>query len=439
MSPLLNAGNNICWRKSTLQLSGNSFVPYDEQSSTNTDNDLTEESDIRLEYEPLVIQESICVYLESEFKNTENSSKATESSFGSETGLNTAGKNASSESLQREFEDIRCTSQKLLIENGARSSSVSSDEHKRGIKRKSCKLSDFDGDANAHQLTMEDIYTQDKCPSTSSSDTCSPIHKRAATCKKVTSQVSSSVSPKSMDSRCKLENPSFYYYSTVPRVCDKLTALKDCTTENSLVNIMFVVIQVNDTREVQIKSGVSAGSFVAVSSLLVADESKSCFKLTLWREASRWNDKITPGDLAVATSIKVGKWREEYVGQTSFNSGFYNLHQPKTLLSSICLKLVSQERLNALVKWVQTEHPYFFVSSHVKRNVAFTEIPQLLDNTLVHFRGKLISIQRTSPLSSTYRFGGQQLTRITAGKQYYVTVSGNCIIMALFFTRLGMH
>ena len=399
------------WRKSALKLSGNSFVLCDQQSSNNRGDDLTEESDIRLEYEPLAIQESVYCYLESEFKSTESSSQPAESSFGFETGLLAADESSCKENLQKEFEGIRCASQRLLVENGAQSSSVSSNEDKRGVKRKNDKLLDFDCVNDAHQLTMDDIYTQDKLPS-SSSDSCSPINKTSK--KKMTSRVSTTVSPRCFDST----NGQSSFYPAVPRVCDKLTCLKDCTTENSLVNILFVVIQVNDTRDVQVKSGTSAGSFVAVSSLLVADESKSCLKLTLWREASRWTDKITPGDFAVATSIRVGKWRDEYVGQTTFNSGFYNLHQPKTILSDICLKLVSQERLDTFVRWVRSEHPYFFAVSRVKKNVEFTDIPQLRDNTLVHFRGKLISVHRTSPSSSTYRFGGQQLTKITAGKCY---------------------
>ena len=373
----------------------------EQQFCSNKGDELTEESDLRLEYEPLAVQESVCLYLESEFKNTEHTSQPTESSsFGFETGCHVAhSENVDAGNLQREFEDIRCASQRLLIENGARSSSMSSDEDKKAIKRKSDALGGFDCDTDTHQLTMEDVYTQEKFPSSSSSETCTPIHK----------EVSSSVK-QSVNHAGKLGNIA------VPKVCNTLTAFKDCNVENALVNILFVVIQVNDTREVQIKSGTSAGTFVAVSSVLVADESKPCFKLTLWREASRWTEKIMPGDFAVATSIKIGKWRNEFVGQTSFNSGFYNLHRPRRLLSNICLKLVSQERFNALVKWVRTEHPYFFGASTLKRKVEFTEIAQMLDNRLVHFRAKLISIHDSSPSSSTYHFAGQQLTKIIAGK-----------------------
>ena len=286
------------------------------------------------------------------------------------------------------------------------------------MKRKNDKLLNSDCETNAHQLTMEDIYTQDKCPSTSS-ESGSPAVTKATGSRQVKSRMEYNVTSKSLGSVHEAEYPLFS--STVPNVCDKLTRLKDCTTENSLVNIFFVVTQVNDIRDVQIKSGTNAGSFVAISSLLVADESKSCFKLTLWREASRWTDKITTGDLAVVTSIKVGKWRDEYVAQTSFNSGFYNLHQPKARLSSSCLRLVSQERVNALATWARSEHPYFFGAPCTKRKVQFTEIPHLHDNTLVHFCGRLMSVNRVSPTSSTYRFGDQQLTKIIAGKHYLLS------------------
>ena len=182
--------------------------------------------------------------------------------------------------------------------------------------------------------------------------------------------------------------------------------------------MLFIVTQVNDIRDVQVKSGVSAGNFVALSSLVIADDSKSCFKLTLWREASRWTEKINPGDFAVATAIKIGKWRDEYVGKTTFNSGFYNLHQPKATLSKGCLNLVSQVRLNSLVTWVRSEHSYLLTGDHLKKNVEFTEITHLHSNTLVHFRGKLISVHRASSSSNIYHSGVQQLTKISTGKQW---------------------
>ena len=393
----------------------------DQQSCSGCrDVELTNESDIRLEYDPLAIQESVCFYLESEFRNSESSSLLPKLSFAFDTECHSPD-NLSD--LQKEFEDIRSASQRLFADNSARSSSISSDDCYRGVKRKTNESQDYSCNSNTHHLTMEDVYTQDKNPSTFS-DSCSPINKttgRRKISKPMTSQGDANVSPTVVKHNACDPVNSLHDFA-VPRVCDRLTVLKECTQENALVNLLFVVIQVNDTRDVQVKLGVNAGSFIALSSLVVADESKSCFKLTLWREASTWANKISAGDFAVATSIKVGKWREEFVGQTTFSSGFYNLHQPKSLLSNNCLTLVSQGRLDALAKWARTEHPYLFAASlTIKRNVKFTQIPQLHDNTLVHFRGKLISVHRTSPSSSTYHFGRQKLTKIIAGECYCVS------------------
>ena len=167
-----NAGKH--WRKSTLQLSGNSFVVCDQQSCNGSrDVELTNESDIRLEYDPLAIQESVCFYLESEFRNSGSSSLPFEQSFRFDTECLSAD-NLSD--LQKEFEDIRSASQRLFVENSAQSPSISSDDSNRGVKRKTGEGQDFSCNSDTHHLTMEDVYTQDKNPSTFS-DSCSPINK----------------------------------------------------------------------------------------------------------------------------------------------------------------------------------------------------------------------------------------------------------------------
>lgn len=368
---------------------------------------------MRLEYDPLTIQESVYCYLESEFRGTDSSSvPITQSSLGFETRLsntqpNAAGNIEGGEPLQKEFEDLRCASQRLLAEHDSFSSRI---EDGRGLKRKRDKSPSCESKTDAHPLTMEDVYTQDKYLS-SSGNSKSPATTTQSKQIKLFSDPNLSPKPSNPDKKF-----GGFIMNTVPKVCDEITLLKDCTTENAIVNIVFIVIQVNHTRDVEIKSGANAGSFIAVSSILVADESKSCFKVTLWREASRWVDKVISGDFAVATGVKVGKWRDEYVGQTTFKSSFYNLHQPKSVLSFACLKLVSQERFNHLSGWARSEHPYLFTVSRVKKTVEFTEIAQLRDNTLVNFRGRVISVRRNST-ATTYRFGDQQLAKITVGKR----------------------
>lgn len=397
------------WRKSVVTVGENLLTSWSKQGECSSESDLTEASDIRLDYDPLAIQESVYYYLESEFNSNNSSSMpVTQSSFGFETALpNTAGNIEGEVPLQKEFEDLRCASQRLLAEHDTFSSSV---EDGRGLKRKRDKSPSCESMTDAHLLTMEDVYTQDIYLS-SSGKSRSPATTTQRKQIKLFSDPDLSSKPSDPDKEF-----GGFVMNTVPKVCDELTLLKDCTTENAIVNIAFIVVQVNHPRDVKIKSGANAGSFVAVSSILVADESKSCFKVTLWREASRWVDRVSAGDFAVATGVKVGKWRDEYVGQTTFKSSFYNLHQPKSVLSHACLKLVSQERANNLSGWARSEHPYLFAVSRVKKAVELTEIAQLRDNTLVNFRGKVISVCMNST-STTYRFGDQQLAKITVGKR----------------------
>lgn len=392
-------------------LSVKTFVcPWTKKTSfNNNEDDSTDDSNIMLEYEPLAIQESVHFYLESEFHSTESSSLLTaQSSFGFVTGMhNTTDEIENNEALQKEFDDVRCASQRLFVEHGSpRSIDTSSDEDRKSVKRKRDKGSSCECKTDEHQLTLEDIYTQDKYPS-NFSNSHSPVTTNRRKQVKILGTSFKSHKSSDIDKKCKN-----FALNTIPKVFNDLTPFKDCITENSVVNILFLVTQVNETRDVKIKSGTNAGSFVAVSSLLIADESKSAFKLTLWREASSWTDKICIGDFAVATGVKVGKWREEFVGQTTFKSSFFNLHQPETILSNACLRLVSQERFNSIFRWARSEHPYFFAVSRVTRTVEFTEMARLRDNTLVHFRGKVMSVHGTSA-SSTYRFGDQQLSKIT--------------------------
>ncbi|PFX29101.1 Protein FAM35A [Stylophora pistillata] len=411
----LNANNS--WKQTTLNLNENSIVVCDRKDYNHVE--LTDDSDVRLEYDPLAIQESVCFYLESEFKNYENfsSSSLTQScGFDAEFHI-TDDEHVSSNSdvLQKEFEGIRSASQKLLVDNSDESCNSSSgaiDHDSRGFKKKAEEYQNLHhADKRTHQLTMEDIYTQEIY--FSSSDSCSPVKKRSRIQSVVPISSLGSFNGSLQSDNISQEHGSSTCVLMVPRVSENLTLLRDCTKENSILNVLFVVTQVNDVRDVQIKSGINAGSFVALASLVIADESKSRFKLTLWKEASRWTEKITPGDFAIATSIKIGKWREEYVGQTTFNSGFYNLHQPKATLSKGCLKLVSQVRLDSLVRWVRSEHSYLLAGNNSKKNVEFTEITHLHDNTLVHFRGKLISVHEASSSSSTYRFDVQRLTKVS--------------------------
>ena len=91
-----------------------------------------------------------------------------------------------------------------------------------------------------------------------------------------------------------------------------------------------------------------------MSSMLLGDPTKAYFKFTLWREASNWVERISPGDVLFLTSniipllgdlftihdtfadIKLKVWKGETVGHTMMRSSILNLHWPKGTLPARC-------------------------------------------------------------------------------------------------------
>ena len=221
----------------------------------------------------------------------------------------------------------------------------------------------------------------------------------------------------------------------IPKVCDSLTNLVDCTIKDSVVNIFFVVLQVNPLQEIQIKSGINAGSFVSLSSIIGADESKSLFKITLWREAAYWTEKMNPGDFMIATSIKIQKWKQEFIGMTMSQTGFFNLHQPVKQLSSGWLRVVKQQRLNDLFEWTKIMHPdLIHPITKVKENVQFAKISDFRDEQIVHFRGLLIAVNIFTGSGNMFSLDVRHFSKITLGENLrFILICRNLVIMNLCF------
>lgn len=107
---------------------------------------------------------------------------------------------------------------------------------------------------------------------------------------------------------------------------------------------------------------VQAHQTVAMASLVVADPSLSHFKITLWREAAEWAERITAGDIVVfysepsssacyigfmcvcvfscamvtmsfsfRTGMRLKLWRGEVLSHTTMTSRVLNLHQIESL------------------------------------------------------------------------------------------------------------
>ena len=413
------------WKKSHLQFDGVKFVLPDDKSQE------SEESDLRLDYD-LNLQESLHFYLDSEFlgygSNVADSIAAAVQASDKNPDDNqrdVLSNNSENVDLQNEFMDINEASQRLILESLAPSSDLLEESAESGEESKVIEGLDKEKDSGfksmlTHPLTADNVYTQ-----ISESPSSLHVGSSSGSSNETVAKADAATSNSATKAHVQSFATQVKHIPVLPKISHQLSVLGDCTEKGSLVNIIFVVLQINATREIQIKSGLNAGQYVPLSSMLVADESKSYFKLTLWREASAWTEKILPGEFIVATSIQIGNWRSENVGQTTYRSNFYNLHQPKKPLSREWCQLVSQERLNQLILWTRQSHPYLFSSAQAKKEVVFKEIAELEDSMLVHFRGVLTAVTILSKVEGMYTFGNEQLPKIVLSK-YGVCCASLC-------------
>ncbi|XP_031561539.1 shieldin complex subunit 2-like [Actinia tenebrosa] len=431
--------------KTYLKFDGQKFVNDDEattqkdlkiQNSIRTDSEVSTSGGIVLDYEPELVQESVNSYLDQEFFQANQTTAFCNSLTRFESVL-TQDKVGSFDRLQREYEAVNFESQ-LLLRN-----SILDWPFSRGSSRVRAQSDELMLNDNTHQLTEDDVYTQvctreghddnnasflstHKSPplfSPATSETVAKGVEKETTNLEDTTVVGEpneapqeTAGPLQPDTSKTQTIVVSRHGCTLPNIFDKLTYLAQCNKLKDLVNICVIVLQVNPVREIQIKSGRNKGEYIPLSSIIVADVSKSHFKLTLWRQASRWTERIVPCDIIIATSIRIETWRNENIGQTTFHSCFYNLHQPVKPLSRDWLHLVSQERLNELLKQAGQDYGYLFRNTLPvdRQQVKFARISEMKNNTLVHFRGFLrkVEVMTNKSTDGTYKFGHQRLPKI---------------------------
>ena len=420
-----------CWTKHRFKFDGKILIPAkseNEDCGLSCYQNLTErdESETMLEYDISTstrqsgtgqVWPLLNLSLDSEFVESGvqgnfpdgSGGLCAEKSFIGDTG--SEGKMAAEErNAQAEFELITATSQRLMLQTQCyfdSDTSCSLSEPGCATNAKTlypdCIREDVKVDSATHRFTADDFYTQNW-----------PIDSQSTSVMLDSTSTTSATSERHSDSSKSSDNMT-EFRPTVPDVADRLTKLANCTQEDSIVNIFFIVIQVNPVREIKIKTGINVNQFVSLSSVLAADESKSLFKITLWREAARWTEKMNPGDLVDATGIKIQKWRDEFIGQTIYHTGFFNLHQPVNPLSPHWLRVVTQQRLNELIAWSKKEHHYLFRSKE-RAVVQFKKIDDLRDGEIVHFRGLLAAVNTFTGSKNAYSFGSRQLSRISLGE-----------------------
>uniref|UniRef100_A0A3B4WMM9 Shieldin complex subunit 2 first OB fold domain-containing protein n=1 Tax=Seriola lalandi dorsalis TaxID=1841481 RepID=A0A3B4WMM9_SERLL len=107
------------------------------------------------------------------------------------------------------------------------------------------------------------------------------------------------------------------------------TPLVRCHTPGVRYSVLVAVVHPCHLKEVQVKSGPSAGTSVPLASIVVIDQSDVEMKVVLWRRAAFWVLTVSPGDILLITGLQVNenRWSGETVLQSTFSSKLLSLGQ----------------------------------------------------------------------------------------------------------------
>ncbi|KAI4894272.1 hypothetical protein NFI96_016299 [Prochilodus magdalenae] len=181
------------------------------------------------------------------------------------------------------------------------------------------------------------------------------------------------------------------------------TLLSRCRNHGVHYSILVAVVHPWHLKEIKVRSGASAGSSVALASLIVTDQSGVEMKVMLWRTAAFWTLTVYPGDILLITGVTVheDKWRGETVLQSSYISRLLNLGQVTQDRTPQAPHNVNIHTLRTLCTHLYEKHP-LLVSLPLRtaqdlHSIPFTRLGSLRPDTLVH---ALLRVKHTRTIAA---------------------------------------
>ncbi|TRY90553.1 hypothetical protein DNTS_002671 [Danionella cerebrum] len=168
------------------------------------------------------------------------------------------------------------------------------------------------------------------------------------------------------------------------------TLLARCKTHGIRYAILVAVVHPCHLKEIQVKTGPSAGTSVPLATLVVTDQSDVEMKVVLWRTAAFWTLTVYPGDILLITdvSVHIDKWRSETVLQSSFTSKLLNMGQITRERIPIAPQNLNCHTLRGLCTHLCEKRPLLVSLPPHKpqdlNSIVFIRLGALHKDTLVH-------------------------------------------------------
>uniref|UniRef100_A0A3Q1BVS5 Shieldin complex subunit 2 C-terminal domain-containing protein n=1 Tax=Amphiprion ocellaris TaxID=80972 RepID=A0A3Q1BVS5_AMPOC len=220
------------------------------------------------------------------------------------------------------------------------------------------------------------------------------------------------------------------------------TLLARCDKAGVRYSILVAVVYPSHLKEVKVKSGPSAGTFVPLASIVVTDQSGVEMKVVLWRRAAFWTLTLSPGDLLLITGTEVheDRWRGETVLQSTFSSKLLNLGQITASTSPPVSQHVAARSLSSLCGFLREQRP--LLASLPRRppqdlsRLPYATLRSLRVNTLVH---ALLRVTHTHITESRSRSAVQLKAMVTVeqpgGQQGALLLWGSAVDWLPRFSR----
>ncbi|KAK5617356.1 hypothetical protein CRENBAI_007243 [Crenichthys baileyi] len=234
-----------------------------------------------------------------------------------------------------------------------------------------CPTSRAEQDGVIIETTADGVLCSQEPKDLQDSPTKSPCSKKPRT-----SEDSKTAGSKSSFTTTRLQSPT----TTTP--------LDRCDQVRQRFSVLVVVVHPCHLKEVQVKSGPSAGAFLPLASIVVTDQSGAEMKVVMWRRAAFWVLTVNPGDILLITGLQVSedRWRGETFLQSTFSSKLLNLghasvSQPVTQHVSAC-------SLRSLCSFIRERRPLLVsLPSRPLQDLSrlpYVTLRTLRVNTLVH-------------------------------------------------------
>ncbi|KAK2824712.1 hypothetical protein Q5P01_021887 [Channa striata] len=223
------------------------------------------------------------------------------------------------------------------------------------------------------EATTDGVLCSQESTATSSSPLRSPRVKKALLSEETRTEVSEEGSSSTTTG---LQGPT-----TLLSRCDKL---------GGRYSVLVAVVHPCHLKEVKVRSGPSAGTFVPLASIVVTDQSSVEMKVVLWRRAAFWTLTVSPGDVLLITGLQVNtdRWRGETVLQSTFSSKLLNLGQITASTSPPAPQHVGHRSLSSLCCFLRKRRPLLLSLSHRPpqnpNRLPYVPLRALRINTLVH-------------------------------------------------------